>query len=183
LAAIERHPEVKVARRSARGEPSSAYVCCEATVLPPEGRRNSEYLLNLSLGFVRRFANRIKRADYIVLELKPIRPATKPSDRSTGSPSKCRRRRPSPAYCHRRTMMPPSSSPLEAYPPGASAGRSADWPQAEGAVQSRPDAARGCLETARAQNSRGSPTSAEAIPNSAAIRNRRPIATNLRDVL
>jgi len=105
LAAVERHPEVRVARCSVRGEPSSAYVCCEATVLPPEGRRNSEYLLNLSFGFVRRFANRIKRADYAVLELKPIRPATKPPGRSTRSPSQM-----SPSTSQPRLLPPPDDA-------------------------------------------------------------------------
>jgi hypothetical protein len=83
LMAIEQHPTMKVARCSARGEPSSAYVRCEATVLSPEGRKNSEYLLNLSFGFVQRFANRIKGADYVVLELTPIEPATEAARRLT----------------------------------------------------------------------------------------------------
>ena len=105
LIAIEQHPKVKVARCSARGEPSSAYVRCEATMLPPEGRKNSEYLLNLSSGFVQRFANRIKRADYAVLELKPILPATKPSARSTSSPSQM-----SPSTSKPRLLPPPDDA-------------------------------------------------------------------------
>jgi hypothetical protein len=75
LAAIESQPEVKVARCSSRGEPSSTYICCEATMLPRDGRKSSEYLLSLSFGFVQRLSNRLKRADYAVLELKPIKAA------------------------------------------------------------------------------------------------------------
>ena len=72
LTAIGSQPEVKVARCSSRGEPSSTYICCKATVLPREGRKSSEYLLSLSFGFVQRLSNRLKRVDYAVLELKPI---------------------------------------------------------------------------------------------------------------
>jgi hypothetical protein len=78
VAAIEAAPEVKVARCSARGEPSSAYIRCEAIVLPPDLRKRSEFILGLSFGFVQRLANRLKTGNFAVIELKPIKAAARP---------------------------------------------------------------------------------------------------------
>lgn len=75
LDAIETAPAVKVARCSARGEPSSAYIRCDAKVLPPDDRGNSELLLNLGRGLVERLWNRIKPSEHAVIELTPIQPA------------------------------------------------------------------------------------------------------------
>jgi hypothetical protein len=72
LEAIEKAPAVKVARCSARGEPSSAYIWCDARVLSPDDRGNSEFLLNLSLGWMERLWNRIKPGEHAVIELTPI---------------------------------------------------------------------------------------------------------------
>jgi len=84
LKAIETHPRVKVARCSARGEPSSAYISCDAEVLAPDakGRSSEEYMLNVSVGFVRRLADRLKGSAYEVIVLTPVKePATSPERR------------------------------------------------------------------------------------------------------
>jgi hypothetical protein len=82
LSVVGANGEVKVARCSARGEPSSAYIRCEARRLPSDRRTSSDYLLSLSLGYVQRLARRINRSEYEVFELKPIKqaqPAAAPS--------------------------------------------------------------------------------------------------------
>jgi hypothetical protein len=64
LDAIETAPEVKVARCSALGEPSSAYIRCDAKVLARD-----------DLGVMERLWNRIKPSEHTVIELTPTKPA------------------------------------------------------------------------------------------------------------
>ncbi len=98
LTAIDAKPEVKVARCSASGEPSSAYILCEASVVPEDARASQEFRLRLSLRFRERVANRIKPGEHTILQLKPIKayvpappapPATPPAapDPSASPPS------------------------------------------------------------------------------------------------
>lgn len=78
LDAISSQPKVKVARCSKRGEPTSDYIICTATLIPPDQASNAGFMLNMSYGVLQRLANRAKRSKYTPLELLPVKTRGRP---------------------------------------------------------------------------------------------------------